>query len=159
MDALNEAKQKLDHLKSARADLERELEKAVNDEDPNPSRIIALRKQLDENSVYTYAQRSRILRIEKQSHVEDRAAALTEREQLVQRHEALARQVELAQKHLQETWEAWQAIGVQIFALDSRAENDRQAIGDYTKRLGEHMANWKRDSMIDQLAAESVCDY
>jgi hypothetical protein len=159
MTNLDEAKAKLESLKSARADLESELDKEINDEDPHPSRIVALRKQIDENSIFIYAQKSRIMRLQKQEHMNDRDAALTEREQLEQRYEALARNVELAQKHLQDCWEAWQAIGVQIFALDSRAENDRQAIGDYTKRLGQHIANWKRDSMIDQLAGDSVCDY
>jgi predicted nucleic acid-binding Zn-ribbon protein len=159
MTNLEEAKARLEQLQIERTDLEDKLNQAINDPDPDPSRIIALRKQIDENSVYTYAQRSRILRIEKQKHIDDRAAALTKREQLEERYEALARQVELAQKHLQETWEQWQAIGIKIFALSSRAENARQAIGDYTKQLGQHIANWKRDSMIEQLAGESVCDY
>jgi chromosome segregation ATPase len=159
MTTLEEAKARLEQLAIERTELERELDQAINDPDPDPSRIIALRKQIDESAIYIYAQRSRILRLEKQEHVNDREAALTEREQLEQRYEVLARQVELAQKHLQDCWEAWQAIGVQIFALNSRAENARQAIGDYTKQIGQHMANWKTQSLVDQLSGDSVCDY
>ena len=159
MTTLDQAKQKIESLKTARADLERELEKEINDEDPNPSRIVALRKQIDENAVYQYAQRSRIMRLEKQEHMIDREQAFDERAELEELLNVAAKEYDQALAIAEQARIKYQTIGLQLGSLDSRIENDRQAIGDYTKRLGEHLANWKRDSMIDQLAGESVCDY
>jgi|SRR6185369_1842366 len=159
MTALDEAKQKLDQLTQARADLELELEKEINDPDPDPSRIITLKKQIDESRVYSYAFRSRIMRLSKEERVNDREQAFDERAELEQLLNIAAKEYDQALAIAEQARMKYQTIGLQLGSLDSRIENDRQAIGDYTKRLGEHMANWKRDSMIDQVAGDSVCDY
>lgn len=159
MRTLDEAKQKLDQLTQSRADLERELESEINDEDPNPSRIVALRKQIDENAVYQYAQRSRIMRLEKQEHMIDREQAFDERAELEQLLNVAAKEYDQALAIAEQARIKYQTIGLQLGSLDSRIETDRQAIGDYTKRLGQHIANWKTQSLVDQLAGDSVCDY
>jgi|SRR5215213_4514386 len=159
MTTIDEAKQKLDQLTQSRADLEKELEKAINDPDPDPSRIIALKKQIDESRVYSYAFRSRIMRLSKEEHVNDREQAIDERTELEEQLQQAAKEYDQALAIAEQARVKYQTIGLQLGSLDSRIENDRQAIGDYTKRLGEHMANWKTQSLADQVAGDSVCDY
>jgi hypothetical protein len=157
MEALNEAKRELESLVSTRSQVENDLAKAIEDADADA--IIKSRRELTENSIRQYAQRSRIMRLEKQEHMIDREQAFDERAELEQLLNVAAKEYDQALAIAEQARIKYQTIGLQLGSLDSRIENDRQAIGDYTKRLGEHMANWKRDSMIDQLAGESVCDY
>jgi len=154
MTTLDQAKQKLDQLIQARADLERELEKEINDEDPQPSRIVALRKQIDENAIYQYAQRSRIMRLEKREHVNDREAALTEREQLEQELREAAKQYVIASDIANEKRIAYETIQVRLFSNTSRLDNDRESIGLKQKQLGEHIGRWRQDALM----VEGPCD-
>jgi len=154
MEALQQAKLKLESLISVRADLERELLKEINDEDPHPSRIVALRKQIDENAIYQYAQRSRILRLQKQEHIDDRAAALTEREQLEQELLEAAKQYVIASDIANEKRIAYETIQVKLFSNTSRLDTDREEIGLAQKQLGEHIGKWRQDALL----VEGPCD-
>jgi hypothetical protein len=154
MTAFDESKQKLESLKTVRADLERELLKEINDEDPHPSRIVALRKQLDENAVYQYAERARILRLQKQEHLADRDAALSEREQLEQELREAAKEYVIASDIANEKRIAYETIQVKLFGNTSRLDNNRENIGLKQKQLGEHIGRWRQDALL----VEGPCD-
>ena len=159
MTTLDEAKQKLEQLTQSRSDLEKELEKEINDPDPDPSRIIALKKQIDESRVYSYAFRSRIMRLSKEEHVNDREQAIDERTELEEQLQQAAKEYDLALRYAEDKRIAYQTIGIKLGALDSRIQNDFDAISEHDRNLKIHVANWKTQSLIDQLAGDSVCDY
>lgn len=159
MTTLDEAKQKLEQLTQSRADLEKELEKEINDPDPDPSRIIALKKQIDESRIYSYAFRSRIMRLSKEEHVNDREQAIDERTELESQLQQAAKEYDLALRYAEEKRVAYQTIGIKLGALDSRIQNDHDAITEHDRNLKVHVANWKTQSLADQLSGDSACDY
>jgi hypothetical protein len=159
MTNLEKEKQKLDQLIQARADLERELEKEINDPDPNPARIIDLRKQINESRIYSYAFRSRLMRLAKENFVNDREQAIDERTELEEQLKVAAKEYDLALRYTEEKRIAYQTIGIKLGALDNRIQNDHDAITEHDRNLKIHVANWKTQSLADQLAGDAVCDY
>jgi hypothetical protein len=155
MEALNEAKHELDQLVEARADLQLQLEMATEETDSDG--MIKCRRELDKNSVYQYAQRAKIMRLQKIEDERQRQAALTERDalevELVTATEAYAKAIEEADR----LRIARQEIEVKLFSIDSRIEIQREAVNEGTKQLSEHVARWKTDSLLP--AAElSACE-
>ena len=120
--------------------------------------IMQLQKALNENSVRRYACRSKILRLTRDAVQQDRQTAISDHDALEQRYKDAARKIELAQQNLQDAWVEYQQIGVALFGLEAKIDQDRIEIGATQKQLGEHIAMWK-ENVYARLAAESACDY
>jgi len=152
---LADAKHELDRLVGARADLRLQLETATEEADADA--MIKSRRELDKNSVYQYAQRAKIMRLQKIEDERQRQAALTERDaletELVTATEVYAKAIDEADR----LRIARQEIEVKLFSIDSRIELQREAMNEGTKQLSEHVARWKTDSLLP--AAElSACE-
>lgn len=152
---LADAKHELDRLIEARADLEKRLELAI--QEPNANAMIRLRRELAENSIRQYAQRAKILRLEKTVSTRDREEALTLKDELEEQLREATKQYSDAVAVADEMRIAMQTLQVKLFSLDSRIENDRQAIGEKQKQLGEHMGRWRTDA-LQPPPHEQACD-
>jgi len=155
MDALNEAKETLQRLAESRSQIESDLAQAIDNADADAA--INLRKLLTENSVRHFAQISRVIRLEEQLSKLDREQALITREELEEKFSDAARQVESAQKRLQDAWEEHQRIGVQLFALDQKIETERQNINEKQQALIDRTVRWKQEAHLIPLR-EAACD-
>ena len=155
MEALNESKRELQRLVETRSQIETDLAQAIEDADAQVA--INLRRALEENSIRTYAQKSRVMRLQKTEDEGQRQAALEQRDaleaELVKATEAYARAIEDADRFRI----ARQEIEIKLFSIDSRIEIQREAVNEGTKHLREHVARWKTDSLLP--AAElSACE-
>lgn len=152
---LADATHELDRLVEARADLERELELAI--EEPDADAMIRIRRELTENSIRQYAQRAKIMRLEKTVSTRDREEAMTLKDELEDQLREATKQYSDAVAVADEKRIAMQTLQVKLFSIDSRIENDRQAIGEKQKQLGEHMGRWRIDSLLPP-PHEQACD-
>src|ERR1041384_2240590 len=155
MTELEEATQKLEQLAQARTELETQLDQAI--EIANADALINLRRELTENSIRQYAQRAKILRVEKTVSTRDREEALTLKDELEDQLREATKQYSDAVAVADEKRIAMQTLQIKLFSLDSRIENDRQAIGEKQKKLGEHMGRWRTDSLLPP-PHEQACD-
>ena len=155
MTELEQAREKLSALADKRTALERQLDEAIND--ANPDAVINARKLLEENSIYQYAQRARIMRLEKTVGARDREEALTIKDELEAELREATKQYSDALAVADEKRIAMQTLQVKLFSNASRLENDREAINEKQKQLGEHMGRWRTDAMLPP-PHEQACD-
>jgi hypothetical protein len=146
MESLTNAESQLTDLYEQRESLQADLAAAVEAADaPN---MIALQDKIDRVAVYIYAQRAKILRLQKSQDTLERSIAITEREalevQLVLATQDYARAVVVAD----DKRVAMQLIQVKLYGKDSLIESYREKIADETAELRSHIANWKTLSLL-----------
>jgi len=143
-DELTEAKLKLTELAEAGSELEADLLAAI--EAGDGANIIRLNDLISRNNIFRYAQKSKIIRLEKTIAQQDRTLAQYEKKILEKELEIAARTFEDRLRRADEARYAMNLIQVRLFSLDSRLENDRQETGAKQKELMEHVALWKQQA-------------
>lgn len=154
---VSEVRIELSNLQDQHVDLQRRLEQLIESGD-DPDAIMVLQKAINQNAVRQYAAKSKIIRLTKRSHQDSRELAIADRDELEKQLQLAAIAYDKTLQAAEDARVAYQTIALKLGSLDSRIESDRLAISERQKELGQHIANWKRDSMIDQLS-NSVCDY
>jgi len=154
---LAEAQTELNELQDQRIDLQRRLETAIEQEDVDINVLTNFRKALDVNGTKQYAARARILRLTKNEHQQDRELAIADRDELEKQLQLAAIAYDKILAACEEARVRYQTISLKLGSLDSRIENDRQAINERQQELARHIASWKTNSLLP--AAElSACD-
>ena len=151
---VSEARIELSNLQDQHADLQRRLELAIEHEDVDPSVLMNFKKELQMNATKQYVARARIMRLEKQEHVNDREAALSERVRLEEDLKVAAKELADALKIADDKAVEYQRISMQLGILDNRVDSNRVEIGLKQKQLGEQIARWRQDALL----VEGPCD-
>lgn len=145
MDSLTEAEERLSALAEDAARIRGALTGAIEDADAEA--MIRHRRALEENDVRQYAERARIMRLQKSEDERARALVIHEREALEAALAEATRQYADAVSVADEKRVAMQTIQAQLFSIDSRVETLRQSINENTTALRQHVARWHTDAL------------
>jgi chromosome segregation ATPase len=152
---VSEARIELSNLQDQHVDLQRRLEQLIESGD-NPDSIMILQKAITQNAVRQYAAKSKIIRLIKQSHQDDREEAFAVKDALEKQLERSAQEYWDSLAVCEEKRVAYQIIQLKLGSNDSRLENDRQGINERQQELATHIARWKTDALLP--AHEQACD-
>lgn len=139
------AERRLQDLIEDRERLQGALSKAVEDADAEA--MLRHRRALGENTVRAYAERARVMRLNKLEDERARALVIHEREALEAALAEATRQYADAVSVADERRITMQTIQAKLFSIDSRAEILRQSINENTTALRQHVARWHTDAL------------
>jgi chromosome segregation ATPase len=143
---LIQAKLRLNELAENLTEAQTALEQAI--EDANAEAMLKQDRIASELRVRIYAQKSRIMRLQKAEDTVERSRAVSERDALEARLADATKQYADAISAADERRITMQVIQAKLFGIDSRIETAREAINEGTKQLREHVARWKTDSLL-----------